>query len=147
MLGGRLKKKWFYFLVPFIVILLVWQFREVAWMRKDVPFSPGRALTEELRPIVRGSPFYGYRLDLSTLEELNFYLDPDAPVSNFKKAEDLLNQAVKKKEEGFYPHDKEPIRCARLSEGSADSPHKRIHVQKRRTAGIGCDSLKRGFPR
>jgi 4-amino-4-deoxy-L-arabinose transferase-like glycosyltransferase len=97
MLGGRLEKKWLYFLVPFIVILLVWQIREVTWLRKDVPFSPGRALTEEVRPIVKGSPFYGYRLDLSTLEELNFYLDPDAPVSNLKKAEDLLNQVKKEK--------------------------------------------------
>jgi 4-amino-4-deoxy-L-arabinose transferase-like glycosyltransferase len=97
MLGGRWKKKWLYFFIPFIVILLAWQIREITWMRNDIRFSPGRTLTEELRPIIKGSPFYGYRLDPSTLAELNFYLDPVVPVPHFKRPEDLSNRVKKEK--------------------------------------------------
>jgi 4-amino-4-deoxy-L-arabinose transferase-like glycosyltransferase len=97
MLGGRWKKKWSYFFVPFVAMMLVWQIREVDWMRKDFLFSPGRALTGELIPMIKGSPFYGYQLDLSTLEEVNFYLDPGAPIPHFRRTEDLLNRLKKEK--------------------------------------------------
>ena len=99
MLGGRWKKRMVYFVFPFVAMMLVWQIREVHWIRKDLSYSHGRVLTEELIPIIKGSPFYGYQLDPSTLEEVNFYLDPDAPVPHLKREEDFLDRI--RKERGF----------------------------------------------
>ena len=96
-------------------------------MRKDLLFSPGRALTEEVRPIVKGSPFYGYRLDLSTLEELNFYLDPDAPVPHFKRPEDLLNRLEKEKK-AFILMTKSQFETLVAQKALPDSIYKRIPV-------------------
>ena len=36
MLGGRWKKKVSYFFLCFMAIVLVWQIREMIWMRKDL---------------------------------------------------------------------------------------------------------------
>ena len=57
MLGGRWKKKVSYFFLCFMAIVLVWQIREIIWMRKDLSHSPGRVLTTEIKPLVEGASF------------------------------------------------------------------------------------------
>ena len=95
MLGGRWKKKFLYFLIPLIGVMLAWHIREFIWIKKDLFYSPGKVLVAELKPILRGAPLYSYHLDVSVLEEVNFYLDPDAPIPQFKKQEDLISQLEK----------------------------------------------------
>jgi 4-amino-4-deoxy-L-arabinose transferase-like glycosyltransferase len=95
MLGGRWKKKFLYFLIPLIGVILVWHIREFIWIKKDLFYSPGKVLVTELKPILRGAPLYSYHLDVSVLEEVNFYLDPDTPIPQFKKQEDLISQLEK----------------------------------------------------
>ena len=97
MIGGRWKKKWIYFLVPFVVMILAWHLREIRWIEKDSQYAHGKVLTTELRPMIKETPFYGYKLDISTLEEINFYLDPGSPIPHFKKLEDFLSQFKKEK--------------------------------------------------
>jgi len=89
MLGGRWKKKVSYFFLCFMAIVLVWQIREIIWMRKDLSHSPGRVLTMEIKPLVEGALLHGYQLDISTLEELNFYFDPVVPLPLVKGLEGL----------------------------------------------------------
>jgi hypothetical protein len=89
MLGGRWKKKVSYFFLCFMAIVLVWQIRELIWMRKDLSHSPGRVLTAEIKPVVEGASLHGYQLDISTLEELNFYFDPIVPLPPVKGLEGL----------------------------------------------------------
>jgi len=43
-------------------------------------------LSEELRPMIKEATLFGYRLDTSTVEEVNFYLDRVIPL--LKKMED-----------------------------------------------------------
>ncbi len=95
MLGGRWKKKVAYFLLLFLLTVLFLQLRDWNWARKDLRYSPGKSLTTGIRPMLGGGPLYGYRLNIATLEELNFYLDPDTPVPHFKRPEDLLNRVAK----------------------------------------------------
>jgi 4-amino-4-deoxy-L-arabinose transferase-like glycosyltransferase len=95
MLGGRWKKKFLYFLIPLIGVMLAWHVREANWIRKDLLLSPGKVLVAELKPVLQGSPLYSYHLDVSVLEEVNFYLDPDVPIPQFKKREDLFNRLEK----------------------------------------------------
>ena len=40
---------------------------------------------------------HGYRLDISTLEELNFYFDPPAPLPAFKQIENLSVHLAKER--------------------------------------------------
>lgn len=58
-------------------------------------YSPGKVLVGELRSLIRESTLLGYRLDISTLEEINFYLDPIEPIPVMKGFESLSNQLVK----------------------------------------------------
>jgi len=95
MLGGRWKKRASYFVAAFLVMILIWQFREINWMRKDASHSPGRLLAAELRPAIRGSVLHCFQLDISTLEELNFYFDPVAPLPVFKQVESLTAHLAK----------------------------------------------------
>ncbi len=97
MLGGRWKKKISYFFLCFAVMVLVWQIRESIWMRKDLSHSPGRVLTAEIKPLVQGAPLHGYQLDISTLEELNFYFDPVVPFPIVKRLEGLSAQFEKER--------------------------------------------------
>ncbi len=92
MLGGRWRKPFSYFIIPFLVIILVWQIREIYWLKKDLLHSPGKVLSGELKPIIREAVFYGFQLDISTLEELNFYFDPVTPIPLVKKLESLSTQ-------------------------------------------------------
>ena len=97
MLGGRWKNRVVYFLLPFLLMVLFLHLRDWNWVRKDLRYSPGERLTAEIRPMLGGAPLYGYQLNIATLEEINFYLDPVAPVPHFKRPEDLLNQVEKEK--------------------------------------------------
>ena len=99
MLGGRMLGRWkkgfLYFLIPLIGIILAWHIREFIWIKNDLFYSPGKVLVAELKPILRGAPLYSYHLDVSVLEEVNFYFDPDTPVPQLKRQEDLIIRSEK----------------------------------------------------
>jgi hypothetical protein len=95
MLGGGWKKGFRYFLILLIGVLLAWHVREFIWIKKDLFYSPGKVLVAELKPILRGAPLYSYHLDVSVLEEVNFYFDPDTPIPRLKKLEDLFSRLEK----------------------------------------------------
>jgi 4-amino-4-deoxy-L-arabinose transferase-like glycosyltransferase len=97
MLGGRWRKNFAYFLVSFIVMISVWQIREMNWMKKDFQHSPGKLLAGELKPVIKEAILCGYQLDISTLEELNFYFDPATPILVIKKLESLSTHLEKER--------------------------------------------------
>jgi 4-amino-4-deoxy-L-arabinose transferase-like glycosyltransferase len=80
MIGGTWQKKFIYFLIPFLLFISIWHIREYVWMKRDLSYSPGMVLTGELKPFLGEGPLFGYRLDVSTLEEINYYLDRVIPV-------------------------------------------------------------------
>lgn len=94
MLGGIWKKKVTIFLIFFILSIFAWHIREILWIKKDLFYSPGMALVMELKPFLKDKIPFAYRLDNSTLEEINFYLDPPKPIHIIKDLGDLkkLNQ-------------------------------------------------------
>jgi hypothetical protein len=67
-------------------------------------FSPGMLMTSELKPIVNESSLTGYRLDESTIEEIDFYLDRVIPI--LKTAQDLSSQ-LRKEEKSWVLMPKE----------------------------------------
>ena len=75
------------FLTAFCFFILIWHAVEVYWLRGNLSHSPGMVLAGELKPLLDGSTLSGYGLDVSTVEEINFYLDRVIPIS--KKAEHL----------------------------------------------------------
>jgi 4-amino-4-deoxy-L-arabinose transferase-like glycosyltransferase len=87
MIGGVWRKRVVYFVVSFLLVISIWHVREYYWIKKDLSYSPGMVLVGELRPFIKESPLFGYRLDMSTIEEVNFYLDRVIPL--LKKMEDL----------------------------------------------------------
>ena len=87
MMGGMGRKKVSTFLIPFCFFILIWHAVEVYWLRGNLSHSPGMVLAGELKPLLAGSTLSGYVLDVSTVEEINFYLDRVIPIS--KKAEHL----------------------------------------------------------
>ena len=87
LIAGAWRRKLRYFLVPSLVALCVWHGVEYRWARRDVSYSPGRVLAGELKPLLGESKLFGYRLDDSTAEELNFYLDPVVPIPLLNKSE------------------------------------------------------------
>ncbi len=66
--------------------------------------------------MIKGSPLYGYQLDISTLEEVNFYLDPDSPIPQFKEREELLDR-LKKGRRAFVLMTKKGYETIKASEG------------------------------
>ena len=85
---GRIGSKRFSrFLVAFCLFVLIWHAVDWHRLRRNVSNSPGMVLAGELRPVVGGSVLSGYGLDVSTVEEINFYLDRVIPV--LKKEEPL----------------------------------------------------------
>ena len=64
-------------------------------MRSDLPHSPGRMLTDELRPFLKEAALFGFRLDVATVEEINFYFDRVIPL--MKKVENLSTPAGEKR--------------------------------------------------
>jgi len=95
MIGGMGRKKIRLFLIPLSVSILIWHGVEIYWANKNLSRSPGIVLTGELRPLLGEATLYGYRLDVSTLEEINFYLDRVTP--NLKRY-DNLSKALEKEE-------------------------------------------------
>jgi len=89
LLGGMWKKKLAIFLALFLLAVSVWHGREMIWIKKDLAYSPGMVLVRELQPFLKEKALYTYRLDDSTLEEINFYLDPVAPTPVLKEIEHL----------------------------------------------------------
>ena len=87
MMGGMGRKRFSRFLVAFCLFVLIWHAVEVYRLRGDPSHSPGMVLAGELRPVSDGSVLSGYGLDVSTVEEINFYLDRVIPV--LKKADPL----------------------------------------------------------
>jgi 4-amino-4-deoxy-L-arabinose transferase-like glycosyltransferase len=90
MIGGIWKRRFSSFLIPFLLFIILWHSIEFNWIREDMTFSPGMLMTSELRPIVNESSLTGYRLDESTVEEIDFYLDRVIPI--LKTAKDLSSQ-------------------------------------------------------
>jgi len=113
MIGGMWKKRASLFFIPFIVFILVWHGVEINWVRKDLSNSPGMVLVGELSPFLKGSTLYGYQLDVSTAEEINFYLDPIVPIPLLEKVEDLSYQ-LRKKEKGLVLMPKEVYEKVRV---------------------------------
>jgi 4-amino-4-deoxy-L-arabinose transferase-like glycosyltransferase len=89
MIGGVWRKEVIYFLISFLFVISIWHFREYYWIKKDLPYSPGMVLVGELRPFLKESTLFGYRLDISTVEEINFYLDPVVPTPVLKEFKNL----------------------------------------------------------
>jgi 4-amino-4-deoxy-L-arabinose transferase-like glycosyltransferase len=106
MIGGRWKKKTTSFLIPFFLFIMIWHGIEFYWIGKDASYSPGMALARELRPFLRQSALSGYRLDVSTVEEINFYLDPVLPIPVLEGAENPAEQ-LKMKRKGLVLMPKE----------------------------------------
>lgn len=92
MIGGMWKKKIFFFLIPFLFFILLWHSVNMHWILKDSYHSQGKILTEELKPFLKGSALFGFQLDQSTKEEINFYLDPLVPIPMLKDSESLFEQ-------------------------------------------------------
>ena len=78
-------------------MISVWQIREMNWMKKDFQHSPGKLLAGELKPVIKDAILCGYQLDISTLEELNFYFDPVTPIPVIKKLETLSTHLEKER--------------------------------------------------
>ena len=98
MMGGMWRKKFLTFLLPFLLAILLWHIWEIHWIKKDLSHSPGMVLAGELRPLVKESTLFGYRLDISTVEEMNFYLDPIVPTPVLKDFKNLSHPLGKREE-------------------------------------------------
>jgi len=90
MMGGMWRKKVSTFLIPACLFVFIWHGVDLIWLRRDLSNSPGRVLAEQLKPLLDGSELSGYRLDVSTVEEVNFYLDRVIPV--LKKTDPLTGR-------------------------------------------------------
>jgi 4-amino-4-deoxy-L-arabinose transferase-like glycosyltransferase len=87
MMGGMVRKRFSRFLVAFCFFILLWHSVEGYWLRGNLSHSPGMVLAGELRPVLGESVLSGYELDVSTVEEINFYLDRVIPL--LKKTDPL----------------------------------------------------------
>jgi hypothetical protein len=106
MIGGRWKKKMAFFFISFFLFIVVWHGVEFYWIRRDTYYSPGMVLVRELRPFLKESALSGYRLDVSTVEEINFYLDPVLPIPILKGTKNLV-EPFKEKGRGLILMPKE----------------------------------------
>jgi len=80
MIGGMGRGKFKIYLIVFLLAVFSWHVREFFWIKNDLSYSPGKVLTEELQPFIKGAKLFGFRLDIATKEEINFYLDPLSPI-------------------------------------------------------------------
>jgi 4-amino-4-deoxy-L-arabinose transferase-like glycosyltransferase len=111
MIGGVWRKRGVYFLISLLFVISIWHVREYYWIKKDLSYSPGMILAGELRPFIKESTLSGYRLDISTIEEVNFYLDRVIPL--LRKMEDLSEQ-FRRGEERWILMPKEVYEEARI---------------------------------
>ncbi len=102
MIGGLWKKRLMLFILLFTLAVSTWYIREIIWVKRDVFYSPGMNLVKELKPFLKEATLFAYHLDVSTLEEINFYLDPQIPIPVLKGVEYL-----KKPEKGMILMPKE----------------------------------------
>lgn len=96
MIAGIWRKRFWQFILFFFFIILIWHGVEIQRTYKNRLRSPGMILSTNLMPFIKKTSFFGYRLDPSTEEELNFYLDIYPCISMIKGGEDLLNLTQKK---------------------------------------------------
>jgi 4-amino-4-deoxy-L-arabinose transferase-like glycosyltransferase len=96
MIGGMWRKKFSFFLILFLMSIIVWHSVEAYWTSMEVSYSYGMLLTGEMRPFLRESALFGYRLDPSVAEEINFYWDPVVPMRILKGAENFSDQLRKR---------------------------------------------------
>ncbi len=96
MIGGRWQKKMLYFLIPIFLVVSIWHLREYYWIQRDRTYSPGMVLVGELKPLLKESKLFGFQLDSSTIEEVNFYLDPITPLPILKDTENFLELLKRK---------------------------------------------------
>jgi hypothetical protein len=75
MAGGLLQTRVRHVVFACCFFVAVWHGVEWYRIQKSPSRSPGMALVGELRPVLGGATLSGYKLDVDTLEELNFYLD------------------------------------------------------------------------
>ncbi|MEW6377532.1 MAG: glycosyltransferase family 39 protein [Thermodesulfobacteriota bacterium] len=101
MIGGMWRKKFVYFLALFLFTVSAWHVREYHWIKRDNFYSPGMVLVGELKPFLKKSALFGYGLDISTVEEINFYLDPIDPIPVLRSSEELSKQ-LGKREKGLF---------------------------------------------
>ncbi|MGD0915347.1 MAG: glycosyltransferase family 39 protein [Thermodesulfobacteriota bacterium] len=113
MIGGRWRKRFSFFLIPFLLSILIWHSVEAYWATEDISHSYGMLLTEELRPFLRDPALFGYRLDPNLMEEINLYLDPVVPVRILKGAGGVSDQ-LRKKEKGLVLMPKEVYQNLRM---------------------------------
>ncbi len=104
MIGGMWRKKMVYVLIPLVFVIFLWHAREYYWFIKDLSYSPGMVLSGELKPFLKESTLSGYRLDTSTIEEVNFYLDRVIPILG--KTEDF-SESLRRGEERWVLMPKE----------------------------------------
>jgi 4-amino-4-deoxy-L-arabinose transferase-like glycosyltransferase len=114
MMGGIWQKRGVYFLISLLLFISIWHVRECYWIKKDPTYSPGMVLAAELRPFIRESTLSGYRLDISTVEEINFYLDRVIPI--MRKMGDVSEQ-FREKEKRWILMPKEIYEEVRIQGG------------------------------
>ena len=113
LISGMWKKKMSFFFIPFLLFILIWHIYEFNLIRKNISHSPGMALIGELRPIIKESTLFGYQLDVSTVEEIDFYLDRVIPI--LKEIENL-SALFEKKGRGWVLMPKKVYKEVRISE-------------------------------
>jgi 4-amino-4-deoxy-L-arabinose transferase-like glycosyltransferase len=75
MAGGLIRKRFPYVVAVFCLFVVIWHGVDWHRVKTNLSRSPGMVLVGELRPVLGGAPLSGYKLDVTTLEELNFNLD------------------------------------------------------------------------
>ncbi len=98
-------------LIPLLFVISLWHALEYYWVKKDLSYSPGMVLAGELRPFIKESTLSGYRLDTSTIEEVNFYTGRVIPI--LSKMEDL-SEPLRRGEERWILMPKEIFEEVRI---------------------------------
>ena len=80
LIGGAWEKKRTVFLIPCLCFVLVWHAVEIYHIKRNPSHSAGKTLAEEMRPVIKDSKLFGFRLDPNTVEQINFYLERLIPI-------------------------------------------------------------------
>ncbi len=86
-IGGAWKKKVTVFLIPCLCFVLVWHAVDIYHIQRNPSHSAGKILAEEIRPVIKDSKLFGFRLDVGMVEQINFYLEQLIPI--FKTPEEV----------------------------------------------------------
>lgn len=128
MIGGIWKKGFKIFIIIFIFTISIWHIREFLWIKKDSFYSPGKMLIMELRPFLKGEMAFAYQVDISTLEEINFYLDPPNPIIVLKDLSHL--RRIKQDKRIFIIMPKESYEDLKIHLNSSIAFLKEFHYKK-----------------